>query len=218
MKHAPSKPELARLYEKRSKRYDFTANLYYLIGFREFAYRMLAVEALRLKTGDTVVEIGCGTGLNFPLLQERVGAEGRLIGVDLTAAMLERAHRRSRRNGWKNVSLRNEDAAAFQFPAGINAVISTFALTLVPEFDTVIEHAAAALAPGGRFAVLDFKKPRKLPLLLTKLGVLITKPFGVTLDMAERHPWESINRRFPVARFHELYFGFAYLSVGEKRS
>lgn len=50
MKHAPSKPELARLYEKRSKRYDFTANLYYLIGFREFAYRRLAIEVLRLKT------------------------------------------------------------------------------------------------------------------------------------------------------------------------
>ena len=62
-----SKAAIAELYRKRARNYDFTANLYYLIGFREYAYRRMAVEALGLKRADTVVDIGCGTGLNFGL-------------------------------------------------------------------------------------------------------------------------------------------------------
>lgn len=62
---ALSQSELKALDRKRSRWYDFTANLYYLLGFREWAYRKKAVAALNLKPGDTVVEIGCGTGLNL---------------------------------------------------------------------------------------------------------------------------------------------------------
>jgi demethylmenaquinone methyltransferase/2-methoxy-6-polyprenyl-1,4-benzoquinol methylase len=62
--------EIVSLYRKRAKSYDFTANLYYLIGFREQVYRRKSVKALNLHAGDIVVEIVCGTGLNFPLLQK----------------------------------------------------------------------------------------------------------------------------------------------------
>lgn len=60
-----SRTELVSLYRRRAARYDFTANLYYLVGFREWRYRERGVESLHLQQGDTVVEIGCGTGLNF---------------------------------------------------------------------------------------------------------------------------------------------------------
>jgi demethylmenaquinone methyltransferase/2-methoxy-6-polyprenyl-1,4-benzoquinol methylase len=56
-----------------------------LIGFPD---RKRAVRALNLQRGDTVVDIGCGTGLNFPLLQGAIGPEGTIVGVDLTDAML----------------------------------------------------------------------------------------------------------------------------------
>ena len=59
---ALDKISVARLYQKRAENYDISANLYYLIGIREFAYRKMAVDALKLGRGDTVVEIGCGTG------------------------------------------------------------------------------------------------------------------------------------------------------------
>jgi len=89
-----SKGAIAELYRKRAVNYDFTANLYYLIGFREYAYRRIAVEALSLKRGDTVVEIGCGTGLNFGLIEQQIGPKGKLIGVNLTEQMLAKAHKR----------------------------------------------------------------------------------------------------------------------------
>jgi ubiquinone/menaquinone biosynthesis C-methylase UbiE len=152
-----SKDEVRDIYRKRASRYDFTANLYYLIGFREWAVRKRSVRALNLQPGDTVVEVGCGTGLNFSLLQEAVGPEGRIVGVDLTDAMLEQARRRVERRGWSNIELVHSDAAQYRFPEGVNGLLSTFAITLVPEFDAVIQNGASALAPGGRWVVSDFK-------------------------------------------------------------
>ena len=79
--------KMISIYRKRAKRYDWTTLLLYLIGFRHRAYRKRAVEALCLQKGDTVVDLGCGTGLNFSLLQEQLGPQGKIIGVDLTDAM-----------------------------------------------------------------------------------------------------------------------------------
>jgi ubiquinone/menaquinone biosynthesis C-methylase UbiE len=82
---------IAHLYRKRAKHYDFSANAYYLLGVREFEYRKIGVGTLNLKKGDTVVEIGCGTGLNFSLLRKEVGPNGKIIGVDMAPEMLEEA-------------------------------------------------------------------------------------------------------------------------------
>lgn len=53
------KASISRVYRKRARHYDVTANFYYLLGFREFAYGRMAVDALGLQQGDCVVEIGC---------------------------------------------------------------------------------------------------------------------------------------------------------------
>ncbi len=214
---ALNKDELKHLYRKRAWLYDLSANLYYLIGFREQAYRRKAIAALRLKRGDTVVEIGCGTGLNFPLFRDAVGSEGKIIGVDLTAEMLQKAGERVRRNGWANVELVHGDAAEFRFPPNLGGVISTFALTLVPEFDRAIRNGCLALIPGKRWVVLDFKLPSwRAAALFVPLLVFLTKPFGVRRELAERHPWESIGKYLGGVSITELYFGFTYIAVGEK--
>jgi len=214
---ALDKQSVALLYKKRARRYDFSANLYYLVGFREFAYRKMAAQALNLQQGDTVVEIGCGTGLNFGLLRKKVGSKGRIIGVDLTTEMLSAADKRIQRNGWTNVTLVQSDAASYRFPDRVDGIISTFAITLVPEYDRVIQNGAAALSALKRFVILDFKKPGNWPLWLVKLFVVFTRPFGVSLDLAERHPWESIRRHLAVLEFRELYFGSIYLCIGEAK-
>lgn len=216
---ALSKDELKHLYRRRAGLYDLTANLYYLIGFREQAYREEAVASLGLEQGDKVVEIGCGTGLNFHLLQSAVGPEGKIIGVDLTMEMLGKARERVRRNVWMNVELVHGDAAAFRFPSKTDGILSAFALTLVPEFDRVIRNGCLALTPGKRWVVLDFKLPssRKAALFVPLL-IFLTRPFGVQRELAERHPWESIEKYLGNVAITELYFGVTYIAVGEKGS
>jgi demethylmenaquinone methyltransferase/2-methoxy-6-polyprenyl-1,4-benzoquinol methylase len=209
-----AKSDLVGLYRRRSRRYDLTANLYYLIGFREHAFRRRAVAALDLHRGDTVVEIGCGTGLNFKLLRDAVGSQGRVVGIDLTEAMLDKARRRVARHGWSNVEFVHADADQFELPDDACAVISTFALTLMPRYDDIIRRSADALPPGGRMAVLDFKGPEGWPHWLVRLGVTITSPFGVTADLMARKPWESMKRWFADVHMKELFWGSAYICVG----
>lgn len=211
------KDEIVNLYRKRAKHYDFTANLYYLVGFREQAYRKKAVRSLSLKTGDTVVEVGCGTGLNFPMLQEAIGREGKIIGVDLTDDMLTEARNRIKANNWTNVELVHMDAAKFQFPAEVGGIISTFAITLIPEFDLVIGNGCKSLEAGRRLVILDFKLPSNWLSHLEPLLIFLTRPFGVTKDLAGRHPWESVNYYMGNMNFKEYYGGIVYISVGEKR-
>lgn len=210
-------PALRDLYRRRAPRYDLTANLYYLLGFREWAYRKRAVEALRLRPGDTVVEVGCGTGLNLPLLRAAVGDRGRVIGVDMTDAMLETALQRVAAKRWRNVELTLGDAAVYRFPEGVDGILSTFALTLVPDFDGVIRRGAQSLRRGGRWVVADLKLPGAgwqnalLPLLLP-----LFRPFGVTRDLGERHPWESLRRHLRDFGMEERYLGYTYVAWGEK--
>jgi ubiquinone/menaquinone biosynthesis C-methylase UbiE len=85
-------------------------NLFRPFGLDVPGWRREAIQMLDLTRGDMVVDIGCGTGLNFPLLQEVIGSEGKIIGVDLSDAMLDKARRRALENDWKNVELVCMDA------------------------------------------------------------------------------------------------------------
>jgi ubiquinone/menaquinone biosynthesis C-methylase UbiE len=208
--------EIVQVYRRRASRYDFTANLCYLIGFRLGAYRRAAVAQLKLRPGDTVVEVGCGTGLNFRLLEGVVGPAGRIVGVDLTDAMLAQARRRIEREGWRNVDLVACDAARYEFPGRVGGILSTFALMMVPEYESVIERGARALAPGRRWVVADLKIPEwPGARLCARALVPFYRPFGVTLDLAGRHPWESIARHMKNATVSPRFFGFAYVATGE---
>ena len=213
---ALTRKEVVDLYRKRAKHYNFTANLYYLLGFREWKYRKRAIQELGLKPGDTVVEICCGTGLNFPLLQKEVGPAGTIIGVDLTDAMLDQARRRVAENGWSNVELVLSDAAEFKFPSKVDGIISTFALTMVPEFDTVIRNGCMALSPGRRWVILDLKMPSNRLSHLAPLFIFFVRPFGVTLDLTSRHPWESAYKYLKHVSLAEFYLGFVYIAAGER--
>src|SRR5258706_5380084 len=154
MKSVPEQnARLIALYQKQAKDYDQSG----IHGLEP--WRREAVKRLELKRGDLVVDIGCGTGLNFSLLQEAVGPQGRIIGVDLTEAMLEQARLRVAREGWKNVELVQADAASYEFPAQVNGILSTFALTFIPQGKLVIQNGCRALAPGAGGAGLEMPWP-----------------------------------------------------------
>lgn len=210
--------QTAELYRKRAQSYDWATQLYRLVGFPLERFRDRAVDALCLSPGDTVVEIGCGTGANFSRIMERIGPTGRLIGVDLTDAMLAQARARVAREGWKNVELVQGDAAKVELPQGVAGILSTLALTLMPGYDEVIARGARALKPGGRWVVADLKEPRDVPEWLLKAGLALCQPYGVTLEYADRHPWEVLERELPHTQMRELFFGIAYIATGRREA
>lgn len=208
--------EVRRIYARTARGYDWAVRAFPLFGARMHRYRRAAVDALELRPGSTVVDLGCGTGLNLPLLEERVGPEGRVIGVDLTDEMLERARDRATRRGWSNVDWIRSDVADYEIPDGIDAVLSTFALTLSPAYDEVIGRVSRALRARGRLAILDLRHPDRWPEPLVRLAAWLNRPFAVTLDLGERHPWESVARHLDDVSYQEYYAGAIYLSVGER--
>jgi ubiquinone/menaquinone biosynthesis C-methylase UbiE len=203
------------LYRKRARRYDRALWIYRAFGFRIDHYRRRTVQALALKPGDLVVDLGCGTGLNLPFIEAAVGSHGTIIGVDLTDAMLDAAHLRAKEAGWSNVQFVEADLAEYAFPDNCSAILSTLAITLVPEYDRVIESATRSLKPGGRLAILDFKRPDSWPEWLVRLAAWLNRPYGVSLDLASRHPWESIRRCLGQVTYQEFYFGALYLCAGK---
>jgi demethylmenaquinone methyltransferase/2-methoxy-6-polyprenyl-1,4-benzoquinol methylase len=214
--------EIQEIYRARAKNYDLTANLYYLIGYPEWAHRRKAVKALALAPGDTVVEVGCGTGLNFGLLQEAIRPAGKIIGVDLTDAMLEQARKRVSEQSWQNVELVHSDALRYAFPPGVDGVLSTFALSLIPECGEVIRNGADALAPDGRWVILDLRIPEGWPKWLVSLIVPIVRPFAVTDEWVARRPWETIQRAMKDClsdvSLTEMYLGISYIVSGVRKN
>ncbi len=204
-------------YQKRARHYDKQAALYHLMGFRDHFYRRRAVDALRLQPGDTVVELGVGTGRNLSALAAAVGAKGRVIGIDLSPAMLEQAAARAAAAGWSNVELVEADVARVALPDGIQGVLATFALNLGPEHAGVVDRVAAALAPGGRLVVLDLRRPRFWPTPLLRVMLLAVRPFCVTLASISRDVPAAMRRHLRVSE-RRFYFGFVYLAVGHARS
>jgi len=204
------------VYSKRAARYDLSANLYSLIGIRMDAYRREAVQALNLQPGSTVVELGCGTGLNFPFLQEVIGPQGKIIGVDLTSAMLTQAKARIQRHGWNNVQLIQADASRFDLPQGVDGVLSTFALSLMPAYEEIIRKSAQALTSGGRLVILDLKLTTGVLSFLNPLGVLITKPFAGSYEAGQRKPWEEMRKHLTDVQVKEHYFRFVCIASGTK--
>ncbi len=215
-----TREHLIETYRKKAKHYDVTSRLYPAPGYPQRTQRLRAVRALGLRPGDTVIDMACGTGLNFSLLEQAIGPGGRIIGVDLTDAMLARAQHRIETNGWKNVSLVQADAAGFDFPAGVNAILSTYALTQVPECADVIAHGAKALAGGGRWAVLDLKVPGHTPGWLAQLGTATVRPFASIDQWLMRRPWEAIRvamkEELADSSWTELFFGTAFLAAGSR--
>jgi ubiquinone/menaquinone biosynthesis C-methylase UbiE len=201
---------LIATYRKKAKHYNVTSRLYPVPGYPQQTQRRRAIDALGLQAGDTVVDVACGTGQNFPFLEQAIGPEGRIVGVDLTDAMLAQAQDRIETNGWGNVSLVQSDAAAFEFPAEIDAILSTYALTQVPGCGEVIARGAAALRPGGRAVVLDLKLPDSAPKRLARIGI--------SAEWIARRPWDEIRSAMEAelidVSWRELFAGTAFLAAG----
>ena len=215
-----TREHLIETYRKKAKNYDVISRLYPVPGYPQREQRLRAVRALGLRHGDTVIDMACGTGLNFRLLQKVVGPGGQIIGVDLTDAMLSQAQDRIAKNGWSNISLVQADAAGFDFPPEVNAILSTYALTQVPECGEVIAHGAKALSGGGRWVVLDLKVPGRTPGWMAQAGTATVRPFASIDQWMMRRPWDTIRDAMQeeLADFSwtELFFGTAFLAAGSR--
>jgi demethylmenaquinone methyltransferase/2-methoxy-6-polyprenyl-1,4-benzoquinol methylase len=141
-----------------SKRYDRVARFYRTFEPLYLIFppaRRRAVAALGLKLGDVVLEIGAGTGRNFPYLLGAVGRTGAVVAVDASAGMLAEARKLVEREGWSNVQLLRQDAAQLEIDATVDGVLFSLSYSALPEPRPALARAWQRLCPGGRVVVMD---------------------------------------------------------------
>lgn len=181
-------------YERWATVYDRVARV---PGLR--SWRDSAADALALSPGDTVVEMGCGSGANVPELRERVGPEGRVVGLDITVEML-RAARRHRERTSAGVDYLLADATRPPV-RDVDAVLGTFVAGVFPDPAAAVDAWCDCVTPGGRVALLNFQRPDSAlsaPLSLAFEGFVRLSAPGARLS-SESHA-DAFEARVAAAR------------------
>jgi demethylmenaquinone methyltransferase/2-methoxy-6-polyprenyl-1,4-benzoquinol methylase len=191
------------------------------IPFFDYAFfmpsglRKRAVDQLKLRRGDRVLEVGCGTGRNFPFLREAVGPEGRIYGVDLSEGMLRRARKLCHRRQWTNFVLIEADAAKYTSREPLDGVLFSFSYNVMPHHRSVLRQVWKQLRPGGRLVIVDARLPPGL------LGKLI-RPFATwlmkqtLLGNPAIRPWQYHAALVDDFQMEDFRFNSYYICCGGK--
>ena len=174
--------------------------------------RARAIDKLALRPGDVAIDVGCGTGLSFSELEQRIGPTGRIIGFELSPDMIRVAHERIQRHNWANITL--VENAVEQASAAVKADGALFCLVHdITRSRPALENVLDALQPGGRIAVMGARAlPRKtFPLNLASRRLMAR--FVTTFDGAEQ-PWTLLAELVPDLHVEVKPLRLTYLAWG----
>jgi len=202
--------------EKVRKRYDGWSRFYDVFDLGGVTFeKKFAVDALRLKGNEVVLDFGTGTGAILPYLARKVPG-GKVYAVDFSEKMVRKARMRLEKQNIKNVEVCVDDCENLSFSSNFfDCVLATFTFTSLPMPDKGAHEMERVLKPGGTFSVLETGKPKKWYLLPYYWLIKPTaRIFGYTY--IERDvPRMLLDAGLSIEALHR--FGLTYCICGVKR-
>jgi len=173
-------------------------------------YRKNAIKFLDLTPNSNIIDIACGTGFNFKIIESYLKNKGTLVGLDISPKSLEYAKGRVIKNNWTNIKLIcaniGDNNPAIQF----DAALCTFAISIIPDYIDTIDTIYNLLKPKGRVAIIGMKLSSKYPFKLLnsfidnyylKWGINVHRPIIKYIK----------TKSFKIEYYKDCHFGFEYI-------
>jgi SAM-dependent methyltransferase len=196
-------------YRRRAAIYDLELALFEPV-------RRAAIARLGLRSGDVVLDLGCGTGLSMSLLQQGVGTRGHIIGVEQSPEMMTRARQLVQRQGWRNVTLIEGSVEGAEIPGPADAALFHFTHDILRE-PLALQNVARSLRRGASVVAcgLQWAAPWAWPLNLFVLGAAL---HSVSSMRGLERPWGLLARHLDPLHVDSMLGGSLYLASGSMRA
>jgi SAM-dependent methyltransferase len=202
-REAPDRTVALEQYRRRAAIYDLELALFEPV-------RRRAVAWLAPPAGGTVLDVGCGTGLSFDLLLRAVGSNGRVVGIEQSPPMIEKALQRVRRHDWRNVTLLCSPAEQAPITGRADAALLHFTHDVM-QSDAALAQVLRHLKPGAALVACGLKWA---PPLAAPLNLLVWPAalHSVSSLAGLRRPWQRLADRVGEPEVRTMLGGAVYLA------
>jgi trans-aconitate methyltransferase len=175
-------------------------------------YRQAVVEALPLRPGEVVLDVGCGTGLCCGLLRDKVGPQGSVVGIEESPEMAAVAREHVVGEGWDNVTVMQVPAEEAQ--VGLTADAALFcAVHDILQSEDALANIVATLRPGSWVAAGGGKWAAPMMVALNTMVSALHTPYVRSFRGFDR-PWQHLEQLVEDVQIRELAFGSGYVMTG----